>query len=305
MLRRHAIALFLMSGFISHSLSVCSQSNNNGRNEIQGSLQRSLNFFSKTANENISYSIYFPPDYYQTTDSFPVFYLLHGLGGDENSLINDLSIHRIADSLICDHAIPSMIMVMPNGKRSYFINDYLEGFPYETIFIKEFIPTIDSLYRTKSTKPFRVIGGLSMGGFGALINGFRNPGYFAAAVGLSAAIRTDSMIINEKTDKYSQVFKPLFGDSIQQFSHITQHWEDNNPLYLTVRQPDTLRTVGWYLDCGLYDYLLPGNEALHHLFIHYKIPHEYHVRTGNHDRAYFKSALVPALLYTGRIIRGD
>jgi len=305
MLLHFAVAFFLMSGLVSQFLPVYPQLNNNRPGEIEGTVQRSLTFFSKTTHENVSYSLYLPPDYYNIPDSFPVLYMLHGLGGDENSWINDFSIHRIADSLICNHAIPPMLIVLPNGRKSYFINDYRNEFPYETIFIKEFIPYIDSLYRTKRSKSYRVIGGLSMGGFGALINGFRNPGHFAAAVGLSAAIRTDSMIMNEKPDKYNQVFKPLFGDSIQQFSHITQHWADNNPLYLVLRQPDTLRTVGWYLDCGFYDYLLPGNEALHKLFIQYRIPHEYHVRTGNHDRAYWKSALVPALLYTGRIFRGD
>ncbi|MBN2274434.1 MAG: hypothetical protein JXR41_02895 [Bacteroidales bacterium] len=265
----------------------------------KGTVYQSLPFFSKTVNTNLNYSIYLPPGYFTTSDSFPVFYLLHGLGGDENSWIKDFFIHRITDSLISIHNLPPLIIVMPDGRRSYFINDYQKRFPYETIFIYELIPFIDSLYRTKNSEGSKAIGGLSMGGFGALTLSMRYPDVFSTAIALSAAVRTDSMIINEKPEKYNQMFMSVFGDSIRQYRLLTRHWMENNPLYLTVRQPHTLKKVRWYIDCGLHDYLLPGNEALHRLFVYYHIPHEFHVRPGNHDRSYWKSSLVPALIYTG------
>lgn len=264
-------------------------------------VQHSLSFYSMAAGEEINYTIYLPPDYSTSPDGFPVLFLLHGLGGNENSWIEDFSVHRVTDSLIADGAIPSIIIVMPDGRRSYYINDVRNDFPYESVFIQEFIPFIDSMYRTKKGKPFRIIGGLSMGGFGTLIYCIRYPGYFSAAIALSAAVRTDSMIINEKADKYSQNFSPIFGDSIQQYKQLTHHWIENNPIYMVSRHPDSLRTISWYFDCGLSDYLLPGNEALHDLLITHKIPHEFHIRSGGHERAYWKAALVPALLFAGRV----
>jgi enterochelin esterase-like enzyme len=303
MIKRFAFTFILISGLTGQSFSIYPQSNDDVNNEIKGTVKRSLSFFSKTGNENVNYSVYLPPDYTTSQDSFPVFYLLHGLGGNENSWINDFLVHQKTDSLIGIGAIPPLIIIMPDGRRSYYINDYRDDFPYETIFIKEFIPYIDSLYKTKGRKPFRVIGGLSMGGYGALINCFRHPEYFSAAIALSAAVRTDSMIINENAEKYEKVFKPLFGDSIQQYKLMTSHWRENNPLYLTGKHPDTLRTIHWFLDCGLSDYLFPGNEALHDLFIKYQIPHEFHVRSGGHERAYWESGLVPALLFMGRILQ--
>jgi len=302
--RYFEILFLLLVCILRPSVSLHAQSGNGDIKGPKGTVQQSMPFISKTANDTITYSVYFPPYYSATRDSFPVFYLLHGLGGDENSWIRDFSVDRVADSLILSGCISPMIIVLPNGKKSYYINDYRNEFPYEDVFIREFIPFIDSTYKTKDSKPCRAIGGLSMGGFGALINAFRHPECFTAAVALSAAVRTDSMIINENAEKYNSVFVPVFGDSIQQNKKVTEHWMENNPLYLTGRQPDTLRTVSWFIDCGFSDYLLPGNEALHDLFIRYRIPHEYHVRPGNHDRSYWKPALVPALLFTGRVFKG-
>jgi enterochelin esterase-like enzyme len=304
MMRRFVFPFILLSGLLCHSLFLSGQPNPGDKNEKKGTVRQSLPFFSKTANDTLTYSIYFPPEYSAIPDSFPVFYLLHGLGGDENSWIRDFSVDRIADSLIQAGNIPPVIIVMPNGKRSYYINDYRHTFPYETVFISEFIPFIDSTCKTKDSKSYRAIGGLSMGGFGAMINAFRHPDYFSAVIALSAAVRTDSMIIHEKAEKYNSVFVPVFGDSIQQYNKVTQHWKENNPLYLVEPQPDTLKSVCWFIDCGLYDYLLPGNEALHDLFVQYRIPHEYHVRPGNHDRAYWKASLIPAMLFTGGVFNG-
>jgi enterochelin esterase-like enzyme len=304
MTRRFVFPFILCSCLFFYAVSLHAQTCTGDKNEIKGTVRRSLPYFSKTTKDTLLYSLYLPPEYYTAADSFPVFYLLHGLGGDENSWINDFSIDRIADSLIHRREIPPVIIIMPNGKKSYYINDYRNAFPFETVFIGEFIPFIDSTYRTKDSKADRAIGGLSMGGYGALINAFRHPDCFSTAVAFSAAVRTDSMIINENADKYNTVFAPVFGDSIQHYKKITQHWMENNPLYLVARQPDTLKSVCWFIDCGLNDYLLPGNEALHDLFVQYRIPHEYHVRPGFHDRVYWKASLIPALLFTGRILNG-
>lgn len=291
----------LTVGILFRSIALFSQTEVPAAVTMNGSIFQSLPFYSKTAGGNIRYSVYLPPDYYSRTDSFPVFYLLHGLGGNENSWLSDFALSRIADSLITCKAMPSMIIVMPDGRKSYFINDYNHAFPYETIFIDEFIPHIDSLYKTKSSKPFRAIGGLSMGGYGALIHCMRHPGHFSASVSLSAAVRTDSMIMNEKSEKYKQVFRPVFGDSIRLYRAATWHWIENSPLYQVGLNPEPLRSIRWYLDCGFSDYLIQGNEALHDLFTRHGIPHEYHVRPGNHNKAYWETALIPALLFTGRV----
>jgi S-formylglutathione hydrolase FrmB len=305
MMRRSLFSYTLLLAIFCHVCFLRAQPIAGDPKETAGTIRKSLPFFSHAVNDTICYSLYLPQGYYSTHDSFPVLYLLHGLGGDENSWISDFSVDRITDSITRTGAMPPLIIVMPDGRKSYYINDYRNVFPYETFFIREFIPFIDSAYRTKGSKSFRAIGGLSMGGYGAIINACRHPGCFSAVVALSAAIRTDSMIINENETKYNLFFRPLFGDSIKQYKKVSAHWIEYNPLYLTQRQPDTLKSVAWYIDCGFNDYLLPGNEALHGLYIRSHIPHEYHVRPGYHDKLYWNTALIPALLFTAKVFKDE
>jgi enterochelin esterase-like enzyme len=301
MFRNIIKASTLLTGLLLLSLKAGSQTTDTINDNIKGKVSLNLFYCSHITNDTIKYSVYLPPSYATTKDSFPVYFLLHGLGGDENSWIKDLFVHRTTDSLIVAGAIHPLIIIMPDGKRSYYINDFRNALPYENIFINEFIPYIDSLYKVKAQKHYRAIGGLSMGGYGALVNGFRHPDIFSAVVALSAAVRTDSMIFQEKPDRYAQIFKPLFGDSILQYKIITRHWKDYNPLYLADKKPEQLRTVHWYIDCGFSDYLLPGNEALHDLLLQYKVQHEYHVRPGTHERAYWSFALVPTLFFLEKV----
>ena len=58
---------------------------------------------------------------------------------------------------------------------------------YEDFFIKEFIPFIDSTYKTRPKKQYRAVAGLSMGGYGSLIYGMKHSELFAACAPLSAA----------------------------------------------------------------------------------------------------------------------
>jgi enterochelin esterase-like enzyme len=273
--------------------------------DIQGAVYTGMSFYSKLAGEYLKYSVYLPPNYSQSGKHFPVLYLLHGIGGNENSWIKNYAVHRKADSLIVTSEIPPLIIVMPDGRRSYYINDYQHKFPYESIFIYEFIPFVDSVYKTIGNKQGRVIGGFSMGGYGALVHCMKHPDIFSGAVALSAAVRTDSMVYHEKPEKYHQYLNPVFGDSIQQYGSLTRHWIENNPLYIIRTNPDTLKSIQWYLSCGLSDYLLPGNEALHDLFMRYKIPHEFNLQCGGHEWAYWEKAIIPALLFTGRILKSE
>lgn len=302
MLKQIAAYFFLLAGLIPHNI-LFSQNNDSSAVEIKGKVFQSLSYYSKLAGGNLKYSVYLPGEYDMPGKHFPVIYLLHGLGGDETSWVSDFSVQCIADSLTKAGDILPVIIVMPDGRKSYYINDVYCRFPYGDIFLDEFIPFIDSTYKTIDQREFRILGGLSMGGYGAVVNCMKHPGTFSAAIALSAAIRTDSMILNEKSDKYNQSFKPIYGDSLLGTCRLTHHWIMNNPLYIVKTRPEVLTGISWYLDCGLSDYLLPGNEALHDLFVRYRIPHEFHVRAGGHERIYWKSGLIQALQFADSIFR--
>ncbi len=130
-------------------------------------------------------NVYLPPHYNETTRNYPVLYLLHGSGGDENAWLDLGFANRVIDNLIAEGKAQPMIIVLPNGNVSVDAEageteDNLNYMPVLTKFQKDYknsrfeaafpqiVNYIDSKYRTIAAKNGRAIAGLSMGGFNTL-----------------------------------------------------------------------------------------------------------------------------------------
>jgi len=147
-------------------------------------------------------TIYTPPGYESNEDAYPVLYLLHGAGGDEEAW-NELGrASQILDNLIAQGKAEPMIVVMPNGNvsqqaapgegiRGYYKPQFMEpgtmDGSYEGAFM-DIVSFIESSYRVKADKKNRAVAGLSMGGFHSLHisryypNTFDYVGLFSAAI---------------------------------------------------------------------------------------------------------------------------
>ncbi|WP_284688256.1 esterase [Chondrinema litorale] len=147
-------------------------------------------------------SIYTPPGYEQSKGKFPVLYLLHGAGGDEDSWLAHGRLAQIMDNLIAMGNAKPMIVVMPNGnvvqdggygqgsdgfyKPQFILPQTMNGV-FEANF-KDIISFVDHNYRVKANKENRAIAGLSMGGFHTMHisrfypNTFDYIGLFSAAI---------------------------------------------------------------------------------------------------------------------------
>ncbi|PHQ29847.1 esterase [Leeuwenhoekiella nanhaiensis] len=127
-------------------------------------------------------SIYTPPGYEQETKKFPVLYLLHGAGGDEEAWLTLGRTSQIMDNLIAQGKAQPMLVVMPNGNviqdaapgagsagyytPNFMVPKTMNGM-YEANF-DEIIHFVEDNYRVKANKENRAIAGLSMGGYHAL-----------------------------------------------------------------------------------------------------------------------------------------
>lgn len=168
-------------------------------------------YHSEAMNRDRRLNIYTPPMYNRENRSYPVLYLLHGSGGDENAWVELGNVARIMDNLIAEGKIEPMIVVMPNGNvakeaapgetaenlsykpsMSNFIEGNYKNGIYETHF-PEIIRFVESNYRTLPSKQCRAIAGLSMGGFHALYT-FVNHSELFGYVGLfSAGLNTQGL----------------------------------------------------------------------------------------------------------------
>jgi S-formylglutathione hydrolase FrmB len=127
-----------------------------------------------------------PEGYDQSTESYPVLYLLHGAFG------NDTDWTAVGDAEAITAGRP-LIVVMPDGGRGGWYTNWdnrgAGGPPeWETYHVGELIPWVDDHYRTVATRDGRAIAGLSMGGFGAISYAARHPDLFDWAGSFSGAV---------------------------------------------------------------------------------------------------------------------
>lgn len=157
---------------------------------------------SPTAGLTRRCTVYTPAGYETSGKKYPVLYLLHGIGGDENAWSELGRAAQILDNLIAQGKAEPMLVVMTNGNISQEAcpGETSEGFRIPTMMLPktmegsfetafpDVIKFIESTYRVKKDKAYRAIAGLSMGGFHTLFISVNNPdmfdyiGLFSAAV---------------------------------------------------------------------------------------------------------------------------
>jgi S-formylglutathione hydrolase FrmB len=259
-----------------------------------GKVIESLKLESKLVGYPVEYSVYLPADYETSNRSYPVLYLLHGYSDDETGWIQYGEANMIADKGISNGDYPPCIIVMPDGKVTWYANSFDGKDPWEDMFIKEFIPFIEQQYRIRQQKQFRAIAGLSMGGNGALMLSMRHTDLFSSCVAMSAGTFTDEEILASNTyDRYfGDIYGPKNGNSV------SEHWKAYSPLYLLDSvDKEKLKSVRYYIDCGDDDFLYKGNAALHVKMRDLGIPHEFRVRNGSHEWSYWRTGLYDGLKF--------
>lgn len=263
-----------------------------------GKVKESLKIEGTLMGGPLEYSIYLPPGYDTSDRSYPVLYLLHGYSDDETGWVQFGEVARIADEGIEKGEVSPVIIVMPNGKVTWYCNDYKMANPWEDTFIKEFIPSIEKTYRIRSKKEFRAISGLSMGGYGSLMLAMRYPDLFSSCVAFSSGTFTDQEIVAMPDNNYKMYFGDIFGQDLKGEKRISDNWKAHSPLHLIYDVPkDKLKGIRFYIDCGDDDFLFEGNSQLHIQMRKQDIPHEYRTRQGGHEWGYWRTGLVEGLKF--------
>src|SRR5271166_5113126 len=143
---------------------------------------------SKILARSVPYCVLLPPSYdAEKTHHYPILYLLHGLGDNDQFLIHSGGMNLIED-LWEQHAVGEFLIATPAAGASFYINSHDGKRRYEDFFLQEFMPGVEKRYRALAARSARGIAGISMGGYGALHIAFRHPQLFAAVGAHSAAL---------------------------------------------------------------------------------------------------------------------
>ena len=207
-------------------------------------------------------TVYTPPGFSKEV-KYPVLYLLHGIGGDENEWRRGGTPDVILDNLYADKKVLPMIVVMPNGRSSKELtakspfpqqSPAFEAFGSELL--KEVIPTIEKKYSVKSDRENRALAGLSMGGGQSLNFGLANLDTFAWVGGFSSA---------PKTKKAESLIK----DPADAAKRLKLLW----------------------LSCGDTDSLMRISKTFHEKLTDMKVPHVWYEEKGGHTFTVWKNDL--------------
>jgi putative tributyrin esterase len=236
-----------------------------------------LNFFSSSLRKQTAFNIILP-EIEGHNGPFPVFYLLHGLSDDYSMWQRKTSIGRYVQML-------PLIVVMPDGGRGFYC-DAEEGFAYESAIVRDLIPFVDRMFHTVAEKRGRCIGGLSMGGYGALKLALKFPELFASANGHSGAYGFGHGLWRAEETEFARITGPNpIGGPNDCFALAQAALTKGAPL-------PALR-----MDCGTSDFLLDHNRAFHEHLDALGIPHEYLEALGAHNWDYWDKHVQGALRF--------
>jgi enterochelin esterase-like enzyme len=223
----------------------------------------SASFHSATLDEDVSYNVYLPAGYEGTAKRYPVLYLLHGRG---DSMSAWTQMKAKLDELIADGAIPPTIAIMPDApwssRASYYVDSAYRGADpgrlVETAFTTDLIAHVDATYRTMASRDGRVVGGYSMGGYGALRYSLAHPDLFAASIVLSPAVYYPLPPADSSTREFGAFGSggALFVDSIYRKlnypAEFTRFSAKNLPSHM-------------FIAVGDDEYQIPGGDYTHDL----------------------------------------
>lgn len=242
-----------------------------------------INYHSRSLQKASSFNIVFPDDP-AVPRPWSVFYLLHGLSDDHTIWVRRTSIERYASGL-------PLVVVMPDGGRGWYSNAQ-DGYRYEDDLTQDIVGLIDRTFPVKAERAGRCIGGLSMGGYGAIKIGIKHHDMFASATSHSGAVGI--MHDPDRVQGFGNEFKRIFGASPA---------DGPEDPFALVKNIDHGRLPAMRLDCGIDDFLLKQNRSFHKHLEDLHIKHEYEEFPGGHDWAYWDKHVQDAIAFHARNLK--
>jgi S-formylglutathione hydrolase FrmB len=242
----------------------------------------------------VGYCALLPPSYEaQPGKKFPVLYFLHGLGGDQTFLVSTGGWTLIADAWE-QKRFSEFVIITPQAGNSFYINSESGKTKYEDFFIRDFIPQMERKFRLQGTRSGRAIGGISMGGYGALRFAFKYPQMFVSASGLMPAL-VEELPHGSQNVAFTAFFGPAFGSPLDE-----AYWKANTPFVYAHKA--NLSGLHVFLACGEQDDygFDKGTRELDHLLTQRRLAHVTHLSAGGHDWQFVAQYLLESVEYQAK-----
>lgn len=228
-----------------------------------------INYFSQSLEKACGMDVVIPEA--AMDKPLRVIYELHGLSDDYTMWQRRTSIERYADAR-------SLMIVMPDGARSFY-TDAKNGIGNYEKHILETVRFIDQMFKTVDSPEGRGIGGLSMGGYGAMKLGLKHPDIFGSIAAHSSVLDIPLSIQNKVWPEIDAIFG--------------SECDPEDDCFALAAKSGPKPKIRF--DCGVDDFLNDQNRHFHKHLTELGVPHEYEEFPGIHSWDYWDAHIEAAL----------
>jgi S-formylglutathione hydrolase FrmB len=260
-----------------------------------------IDYFSQSLKRKVPLAVMVPCDASpelmpNMPEKFRALYLLHGYSASYLDWITGAPLQELA-------AQYGLAIIMPSGENSFYLNDEARCVLYEDYICKELPDFCRRFFPISEKKEDTIIGGLSMGGFGALHSGLAHTDTFGNIIALSSAL------ITEEISK----LKEGEGNAIAPYSYYRHTFGPLDKLIGSRNDPKALakklmreksETPNIYIACGTEDFLIEQNRDFHRYLQQLEIKHEYVEGPGAHDWVFWNTYILKGLAWLEEIRKG-
>jgi S-formylglutathione hydrolase FrmB len=230
---------------------------------------------------------------------FATLYLLHGIFGDSTNWLRYTRLEWYLRDL-------PLIVVLPDGDRGFF-TDNEEGPAYARYMGEELPSFIERNFHARPARGARAIGGLSMGGYGALRVALGYPERFCSVHSHSGAVMRLNLDVGPRramADPTLRRHPPEFLDELRRvFGRRPMGTKHDLLALIRLARRRHRRLPQIWIDCGTEDSLLEANRDLHRRLGGCRVPHMYREFPGDHDWDYWDLHIRDAIAFHARNLR--
>lgn len=248
-----------------------------------------VEFFSECLKRCVSFKVILPndmPGAELNQKDLKTLYLLHGYSNMNYEWVWNSNIMELAGKY-------HLCVVLPSGENSFYLDGKATGRKYGT-FIGEELPLyVQKTFGLSKAAEDNFLGGLSMGGFGAIHTALQYPERFGKLFALSSALimyELEEMKPGEELMANYDYYSLMFGDLSQLQNHPNHPEEQIRRLKKTGGKIPQI-----YMACGREDSLLLHNRRFHDFLKKEGVEHVYLESTGNHDFVFWNAYLEPGI----------
>ena len=253
-----------------------------------------VNFYSRCLRRLVNFNALIPIDAAQAPEQESVeagpikaLYLLHGYSGNYTDWICGTSIQELSQKY-------NIAIFMPSGENNFYLDDTDKSELFAEFVGQELLDFTRKMFRLSNKRENTFIGGLSMGGYGAIRNGLKYSHNFGGIIALSSAL------IIKNIAGIDEGFK----DPIADYKYYTRVFGDLTQLLGSDKDPEALVLnlknkneiiPKIYMSCGTEDFLLKENRDYHEFLVSENVNHTYIESHGTHDWKFWNEYIEKAI----------